>query len=384
MRAGRWRTFGGGAARVTRIQASAPGKLVLLGDYAVLDGAPALVVAMNRRARVMLDSADGAGVEVTAPDLGITSASASVDAAGKLEWNTVADAARLGLVTQVWNALAGIGLAPRGGLDLTLDTSGFFAATPTGRRKLGLGSSAALTVALAAALVRASGQGFAATPAWLARLVAWHGAWQGGRGSGVDIAASLSGGALTYRRGMPGAAPASSSASWPPAGAQYLFVWSQEAVSTAGQLAHLAAWRQTHPADYAARMGELCQLAESAPTALHGDAAGFVALVAAYAAALSRLERASGLAIFSPAQRELAALAAHAGAAFKPCGAGGDFGVVVADGAPQLERVRRAMMAAGLHAEGLAVDPQGVQCDVSFMHSGSPSHGAAGQGGDFP
>ena len=30
--------------------ASAPGKLIVTGEYAVLEGAPALVVAMNRRA----------------------------------------------------------------------------------------------------------------------------------------------------------------------------------------------------------------------------------------------------------------------------------------------------------------------------------------------
>lgn len=366
---------------MTRIVASAPGKLVLLGDYAVLDGAPALVVAMDRRARVVLETCADDGIEVAAPDLGIAAAPAQVDAAGKLQWADANDAAQLGLVTQVWNALADHDFAPRGGLHLTLDTSGFFADTPQGRRKLGLGSSAALTVALAAALVQAGGQTFAATPAWLARLVAWHGAWQGGRGSGVDIAAGLAGGAIAYRRG---AMLSSQPVAWPPAGARCLFVWSGEAVSTAGHLAHLATWRQTHAADYAACMGELCALAESSLAALHGDAAGFVALVAAYAAALSRLEQAAGLAIFSPAQRTLAAFAASEGAAFKPCGAGGDFGVVVADGAAQLERVRRAMMAAGLRAEGLAVDPQGVQCDVSFMHSGSPSHGAAGQGGDFP
>lgn len=366
---------------MTCIRASAPGKLVLLGDYAVLDGAPALVVAMDRRARVSVETCDGGGIEVSAPDLGIAAASAHVDAAGRLQWADLGQAAQLGLVTQVWNALAAEGVALHGGLRIALDTSGFFADTPAGRRKLGLGSSAALTVALAAALVRAGGQALAATPAWLARLVAWHGAWQGGRGSGVDIAASLVGGASAYRCRP---APSSQPVAWPPAGAACLFVWSGETVSTAGHLAHLAAWRETSAADYVARMGELCTLAESSSAALQGDAAGVVALVAAYAAALARLERASGLAIFSPAQHELAALAARAGAAFKPCGAGGDFGVVVADGAVQLERVRRAMMAAGLRAEGLAVDPQGVQCDVSFMHSGSPSHGAAGQGGDFP
>lgn len=358
-----------------RIAASAPGKLVLLGDYAVLDGAPALAVAVDRRARVTLETRDDDLVDIAAPDLGITAARARLDAHGALQWASPADAERLGLVAKVWAALAAAGLAPCTGMHLCLDTSGFFEATAAGRNKLGLGSSAALTVALAAALARAAGRPFDASAPWLARLVAWHGAWQGGRGSGVDIAASLAGGLIVYRRGDAAAPPSITPVAWPPAGASCAFVWSHQAVSTAGYLARLEAWRQAHAADYAARMGELRTLAESIPAALRGDAAGIVALVGAYGAALQRFAQASGLAIFSPEQCQVAELARRAGVAFKPCGAGGDFGVLVADAAPQLERVRRAMMAAGLCVEGLAMEPSGAQCDVSFMQSGAPWRG---------
>ena len=37
------------------MQVSAPGKLILTGEYAVLDGAPGLAMAINRRARVRLE-----------------------------------------------------------------------------------------------------------------------------------------------------------------------------------------------------------------------------------------------------------------------------------------------------------------------------------------
>lgn len=355
---------------MTRVEASAPGKLFLLGDYAVLDGAPALLVAVNRRARVVLETRSDDALVVHAPDLGIDAARATVDTRGDLAWDDAAQADRLGLVAAIWRALAADGLAPPRGATLQLDTSGFFENTPEGRRKLGLGSSAALTVALAAALVRAAGRPFAATPAWIARLVALHGAWQGGRGSGADIATSMAGGLGVYRRDA--GAPTWAPAAWPPAGVHCLFVWSGESVSTAGYLARLAAWRQAHAAEYAARMSELCSLAESTPAALAGDAAGFVKLVAAYGAALERFAASSGLVIYSPEQVEAARIAQREGAAFKPCGAGGDFGVVVAHAAPQLERVRRAIMAAGLRVEGLAMEPPGAQCDVSFMQPGSP------------
>lgn len=349
---------------MTRIVASAPGKLVLLGDYAVLDGAPALAVAVNRRARVTLETRDDDAVEIAAPDLDMASAHARIDADGALHWSSADDAERLGLVAGLWRALAQAGMAPRTGMRLQLDTSGFFDTQSGQRRKLGLGSSAALSVALVAALLRAGGHAFAASDTWLACLLAWHGAWQGGRGSGVDLAASLAGGLIVYRRGNESTPPTMQSAHWPPANASLAFVWSGQSVSTAGYLARLDAWKQAHAADYAARMGELCALAETVPSSLAGDATDFVALVAAYGASLQRLAQASGLEIFSPAQHAAMQIATREGAAFKPCGAGGDFGVAVADAAPQLERVRRAMMAAGLHVEGLAVDPLGVQCDV--------------------
>ncbi len=41
------------------LTASAPGKVVLSGEYAVLDGAPAIGMAINRRARVQVTDISG-------------------------------------------------------------------------------------------------------------------------------------------------------------------------------------------------------------------------------------------------------------------------------------------------------------------------------------
>ena len=64
---------------MTRTIASAPGKLILLGEYAVLEGATALVAAVDRRASATVRRAvgetaleiDGGEIHVAAPDLGI-------------------------------------------------------------------------------------------------------------------------------------------------------------------------------------------------------------------------------------------------------------------------------------------------------------------------
>ena len=43
------------------------GKVMLSGEYAVLDGAPAVAVAVNRRARVTVDASTAAWHSVTSP-----------------------------------------------------------------------------------------------------------------------------------------------------------------------------------------------------------------------------------------------------------------------------------------------------------------------------
>ena len=358
--------------------ASAPGKLVLLGEYAVLEGAPALVAAVARRARVRIGHGAGDLLEVHAPELGVARARARSDRAGHLAWLPEAvGAERLQLVEAVWQALAHGGLTPpHQGLRIDLDTSGFFDAA--GRGKLGLGSSAALCVALASALAAAAGQAQALDDraAWRRRLVDLHGAWQGGQGSGLDVAASLQGGLVLYRR----EGASADSCAWPPAGASCLFIWSGQSVSTRGFLQRLATWRRAQPAAYAARMGELGSISEAACGALQGKPGAFVSLVDAYAQALRALARDSGLEIYSPAQQRAAVWAAREGAAYKPCGAGGDFGVVVADTPARLERVRRSMIDDGLQPVALAVDPHGLQFEGSFTQSGPPPIDAADRG----
>ena len=68
------------------VVASAPAKLVLLGDYAVLEGARALVQAVDRRAQVRIVSREDHVCDVHAPDLGIPSARALMGENGQWQW----------------------------------------------------------------------------------------------------------------------------------------------------------------------------------------------------------------------------------------------------------------------------------------------------------
>ena len=147
------------------VTARAPGKLVLLGEYAVLEGAPALVMGVNRHARVRIAAQAGGECTVSAPDLGLADVPLRIGAGGVPDWRGSADAAaKLRLVDQVLRGLVPASLAPAEGrgFSLHLDTAAFFDAENVGQSpaaKLGLGSSAALTVALASAFAVFVGRG---------------------------------------------------------------------------------------------------------------------------------------------------------------------------------------------------------------------------------
>ncbi|RUL74844.1 mevalonate kinase family protein [Dyella choica] len=350
------------------VTAEAPAKLVLLGDYAVLEGARALVLAVDRRAHVRIVSRADCVCNVSAPDLDISEARALVGSDGRLQWQCdEATKAKLTLVDHVWHGMLREDLAPvsAAGFDLQLDTSGFFHTDGGVRSKLGLGSSAALTVALASALATYAGHGDVMTDrlGWMRRLLHMHGGWQGGRGSGVDVAASVAGGLISYQLVGSDREPAYESISAD--GLNCLFVWSGQSVSTSDSLQRLAQWRQAHAGDYAAHMSELGIVSAAAIDALkQRRMPSFIELTRDYARGLQRFGAACGLEIYSPAQKQLADMASGSDVSYKPCGAGGDFGVVFAQDAERLATFERAIVSAGMHVVPLGLDSRGVSCHM--------------------
>jgi phosphomevalonate kinase len=209
---------------------------------------------------------------------------------------------------------------------------------------------------------------------WLRRLLHTHGGWQGGRGSGVDVAASVAGGLLRYQLVGQGREPTFTQLPWPMTNVHCLFVWSGQSVSTHDFLQRLAQWRVSHAEDYASHMNELGRLSEAAFDTLRcEDAKSFIGLTKEYALALQQFGRACGLEIYSPEQKKLADMASRAGVSYKPCGAGGDFGVIFADDAERLATFERAIVPAGMHVVPLGLDSDGVSCHMRQTRNLLPS-----------
>ena len=321
-----------------RISASAPGKFVLSGEYAVLDGAPAICVAVDRRAVATIEAQDGDHHIVTAPGFTASTGRFRADAVG-LVW--LAEGRDFSLFESVWNASRPAAID--GALAISLDTS-LFRDAGSGR-KIGLGSSAALTVAIATALASLGGAeaGPAAHQA--------HRQFQGGSGSGVDVACSIAGGVIEYRMRDRHSTPVA----WPD-GLYCSVLWSGIATGTQGQLARFGDQPASPSRD------ELHGASRAVAAAFAGgDAADILAELGRYTRALRRFDETHGLGVFAAGHAELAEQAVGEGLVFKPCGAGGgDIGVALATSRASLASFEQTAARSGFTRLELGIDPRGA------------------------
>ncbi len=151
------------------VRASAPGKLMLMGEHAVLDGYHCLVAAVNRRITVTLTPRTDRGIRIESQ-------------LGQVETSLDSLAIELPF-TFVLQAIKNI--APSTGFDITVDSEF--------DDQLGLGSSAAVTVATTTALLPLADPRRVFDLAYRTILDVQ------GAGSGADVAASVWGGVLAYR-----------------------------------------------------------------------------------------------------------------------------------------------------------------------------------------
>lgn len=326
--------------------ASAPGKVIISGEYAVLDGAPAICMAINRRARADIAVADADFNTVRTHGHIDGEWRFRTDENGRFEWHgTEPTEGGLDLLQQAWRSTV-----VNGHLNIRLDSAEFL--DPVSGSKLGLGSSAALTVALITALLNVTGsRGDAAKEAHIA-----HRRFQHGRGSGVDIAASLAGGIIEYRMQDAGVAR---SVPWP-AGLEYAVLWSGRPASTSERLEKLDRGRRRP--ESGRRTAVLCEAsAEIAMTWVTGTTAALLAVFERYVSALRQFDVDQHLGIFDAGHVELADAAAGQGLVYKPCGAGGgDAGIVLAADRQAIAKFTDAATQRGFQILDVSLDAQGA------------------------
>ena len=322
------------------VTASAPGKVVMSGEYAVLNGAPALCMAVNRRAVVTVRAVPDEHHIVTAPGH-VEAPRRFLVRDGVFGWLDSSD--EFELLEHVWRAA---GVDQPGGLELCLDTSAFLDAELG--CKTGIGSSAALAVALAFALREFGPDGVDS----LETAHRGHLDFQDGLGSGVDVATSATGGLVEYRMRDRSTLQRSI-----PDGLECRLLWSGSAASTGKKLERYSS-NGPKPSREA--------LSFSARRMAEAWAGGSVKAVLdgyrEYIEVLQEFNSDHGLGIFDAGHAELVAAAASAGLVYKPCGAGGgDIGMILADNAEAIDDFVASALLPGFRAMNLSLDLQGVQ-----------------------
>jgi phosphomevalonate kinase len=306
--------------------ATAPGKLHLAGEYAVLDGAEAVVVAIDRRvvARVAGTPRD--------PSPFLDAVEAALAARGLERAATLARTI----------AVDSSALHERG-------------------TKLGLGSSAAVTVAAVARALAADASDGPALDREAVHAIARaaHASAQGprgARGSGADVAAATFGGALSVTPSpIAGEPPRIRPVELPPL--ELVPFWTGVAADTPTLVAAVAA-AAAAPAT-AAAITDIALASEALAGARTTRAA--IAAIAAGAEAIAALAAATGLALEPPVVAAARRIAAAAGGAAKTTGAGaGDVAIAVLPPGADVARVRTELAAAGATPLDLRIDARGV------------------------
>lgn len=317
------------------ISASAPGKAVIWGEYAVLAGAPAMVMAVNRYAHCRI-TPGGNAWSVRA--LGFED---QIDTSAEQILSNPTPGGALAPLAAAASVLDLTALPA--GAEVELDTRAFYAAS-TPDRKLGIGSSAAICTAVCVAMAE-----LCERPVDFASALAAHRLMQQAKGSGVDVAAAWTGGMLRFQNGQP------TPVDWPQ-GLSYQFIWTGISATTTEHLQSFSAWRAggaTQPLD---ALMDSCEALFS-----HAD----LDELTNYVTQLKNLDRIARLGIYSEPHRALDRLAIERQLVYKPCGAGGgDIGIVFGDANSsqnQLESFVQAAQQLNFQPLALEIAPHGIK-----------------------
>ncbi|MDE0040016.1 MAG: hypothetical protein OXU77_21035 [Gammaproteobacteria bacterium] len=312
------------------IEASAPGKLVISGEYAVLAGAPALVAAVDRRVTCTLTPKDSGGWRFV---------STGFDDDRTIPKDDVFSAPPTTIPGVVQRSIAAAD-APEH-IEVRIDSSDCY----SDGVKLGVGSSAATVTALATAFGVMAGEAPRLTD-----LYELHAGFQGG-GSGLDVAAAVTGGVIRFEDRV--ATPVRL-----PGGIYFAFVFTGSGSRTAALLETFDAWRQRGATAPLERLAAAAR--EVVDSTMQPDA--FVDALGEYTDLLERFDQSTRIGIFGPGHRRARELSSRLGVVYKPCGAGGgDTGVAVSTDIDAIRAFKDGLDAAGLVALDMKISPQGVE-----------------------
>lgn len=328
------------------IEASKPGKLILLGEYAVLEQAPCVVAAADKNCIVQVESSEEKEFRLEASNPEIADVEFIISQENEIEFTSnisADDRQRLRFVTAVLNNIIDEESGEIEPAVINIDTENFY--HPGSGDKLGLGASAAITVTLLSALKEYIGKPLTGQ-ALYQEAFPIHKAAQGKLGSGSDIAASAVEGVIKYT--VPQTTAEASNAIEPivwPEDLHVIPVWAGKSASTQDLVQQIRVYRDENPADYNKIMEPMIRLSEAGSSAFKSsDIEALLDIIPDYAALEQQLGEASKTDIVSEVHRNIAQVVHQAGGSYKPSGAGsGDMGVAFCNGIDSKMKVQKAL-----------------------------------------
>lgn len=337
----------------TPLIAHAPGKLFLAGEYAVLDGGPAVLVAVEPGIRVVttMENSRRPGIRLLAPQAGVDTEILPTTNGDNLA----------GLARFVAACFAVVPEKERRRIPSALELRVEFPQFMRSATKVGLGSSAALVTAVTASLLELC-FGFGATEEMrtqvFARARAAHRCAQAGRGSGADVAACVFGGAVLYDALEPEVLV--SPLTWPSTLA-LLSAWSGRSACTPDLITAYQRTKRNNPSAYALFLERSAGAVRSLASALAGGG-NVVQAWRDAAQVLPTFAEQLGLPYFTPELRLLTEAAARLRIPAKPSGAGGGDCAVALCPAEARPELKRAWQELGFPPLEIEPGARGVRC----------------------
>ena len=320
--------------------ASAPGKLVLIGEYAVTKGLPALSMAVNRRATACsLEATDESHCLHTSLFPGEVFRFDKPH--GEYQWQITLPSQVLEFVEHLpWPDTNN----SHKGLQLELDSSGFFQQDINS--KTGIGSSAALMLAANTVL-----------NADIHSAQKSHHQLQQQAGSGIDLATSLHGGLICFQQQQ-----AVKELSLP-GDFYWQAVWTGESAETRVFLQAFNIWIESQPESWKTRQQQAARLIAEAITAVgKNNGLALTACIRAYGEWMRDLGQSIDMPIYTPAYEEIRQITQDSDCAWKPSGAGGgDIGLICAASRHKLQEISRTIGDAGYKILDLKIDSDGLK-----------------------
>ncbi len=350
-----------------KITATAPGKLILLGEYAVLKGAPALAAACNRRARVTIQTVSSGNSYLSSSVLNLDKFPFTLVPGKSIQYQSLPEKRLAGQLKffsetiHLYSRLLHKAGKKHPPMQIELDTTDFF--HPDKNVKLGLGSSAALTVALLGALTKISEIELSVDELFrCAREIHFNA--QARVGSGIDIAAAVFGGTLEFQTTPAvGQFTARIEKRHRPSGLHILPVWSGQSASTTRLVQQVKSLEKENARQYAFLFSQLIKTARTGCEAFAAKRTErFLAAVEAYQKLLTELGNASGAEIFSPPHRQIAQIVSQYGGVYKISGAGGgDFSLAFCDNRETVQKIRTALRNSSFSIFDLDMNAPGIK-----------------------